>query len=40
VLNVAVLEVANPPDQEVVHGLVRLPHEVSVFRPVGRVGSI
>jgi lipopolysaccharide transport system ATP-binding protein len=33
VLNVAVLEVSNPPDQEVVHGLVRLPYEVSVARP-------
>ena len=39
VLNVAVLEVVNPPDQEVVHGLVRLPHEVSVFRPVGAAGA-
>ncbi len=35
VLNVAVLEVSNPPDQEVVHGLVRLPYEVSVARPKG-----
>lgn len=32
VLNVAVLEVSNPPDQEVVHGLVRLPYEISVAR--------
>jgi hypothetical protein len=39
VLNVAVLEVANPPDQVVVHGLVRLPHEVSVFRPAGAAGA-
>lgn len=30
VLNVAVLDVSNPPDQEVVHGLVRLPYEISV----------
>jgi lipopolysaccharide transport system ATP-binding protein len=33
VLNVAVLEVTNPPDQEVVHGLVRLPYEIGVARP-------
>jgi len=33
VLNVAVLEVSNPPDQEVVHGLVRLPYEVTAARP-------
>lgn len=33
VLNVAVLEVSNAPDQEVVHGLVRLPYEISVSRP-------
>jgi lipopolysaccharide transport system ATP-binding protein len=33
VLNVAVLEVSNPPDQEVIHGLVRLPYEISVARP-------
>jgi lipopolysaccharide transport system ATP-binding protein len=32
VLNVAVLEVTNPPDQEVVHGLVRLPYEIGVAR--------
>ena len=32
VLNAAVLEVSNPPDQEVVHGLVRLPYEISVAR--------
>ena len=32
VLNAAVLEVSNPPDQEIVHGLVRLPYEVSVAR--------
>jgi hypothetical protein len=36
VLNVAVLEVSNPPDQEIVHGLVRLPYEVAVARP--RIG--
>ncbi len=35
VLNVAVLEVSNPPDQEVIHGLVRLPYEISVARPRG-----
>ena len=34
VLNVAVLEVSNPPDQETVHGLVRLPYEIAVARPV------
>lgn len=32
VLNAAVLEVTNPPDQEVIHGLVRLPYELSVGR--------
>lgn len=35
VLNVAVLEVSNPPDQEVVHGMVRLPYEITVARPRG-----
>ncbi len=34
VLNVAVVEVSSTPDAEVVHGLVRLPHEVSVARPL------
>lgn len=33
VLNAAVLEISNPPDQEVVHGLVRLPYEITVARP-------
>lgn len=33
VLNAAVLDVSNPPDQEVVHGLVRLPYEISVAKP-------
>jgi hypothetical protein len=33
VLNAAVIEVSNPPDQEVIHGLVRLPYEISVARP-------
>jgi hypothetical protein len=33
VLNVAVMEVSNPADQEVIHGLVRLPYEISVSRP-------
>ncbi|HUR58265.1 MAG TPA: ABC transporter ATP-binding protein [Opitutaceae bacterium] len=33
VLNVAVLEVSEAPDQEVVHGLVRLPYEISIARP-------
>lgn len=33
VLNVAVLDVSTTPEQEVVHGLVRLPHEVGVARP-------
>ncbi len=33
VLNAAVLEVSNPPDQEVIHGLVRLPYEIRVARP-------
>lgn len=32
VLNAAVLEVTNPPDHEVVHGLVRLPYEIEVAR--------
>jgi lipopolysaccharide transport system ATP-binding protein len=32
VLNAAVLEVSNPPDQEVIHGLVRLPYEITVAR--------
>ena len=32
VLNVAVIEVSNPPDQEIVHGLVRLPYEIQVTR--------
>lgn len=35
VLNVAVLEVSNPPDQEVVHGLVRLPYDIGVARVAG-----
>lgn len=34
VLNAAVLDVSNPPDAEVVHGLVRLPYEVAVARPL------
>jgi lipopolysaccharide transport system ATP-binding protein len=33
VLNVAVLEVSNPSDQEIIHGLVRLPYEITVARP-------
>ena len=33
VLNVAILDISNPPDQEVIHGLVRLPYEISVARP-------
>jgi lipopolysaccharide transport system ATP-binding protein len=33
VLNAAVLEVSNPPDQEVIHGLIRLPYEIQVARP-------
>lgn len=33
ILNAAVVEVSNYPDAEVVHGLVRLPYEVSVARP-------
>ena len=33
VLNAAVIEVSNPPDQEIIHGLVRLPHEIAVARP-------
>ena len=33
VLNVAILDISNPPDQEVIHGLVRLPYEISVTRP-------
>ncbi len=32
VLNAAVLEISNAPDQEVVHGLVRLPYEIGVSR--------
>ena len=32
VLNVAVLEISNPPEHEVVHGLVRLPYEIAVAR--------
>lgn len=36
VLNAAVLEVSNAPDQEVVHGLVRLPYEISVARTQDR----
>lgn len=35
VLNAAVLEISNPPDQEIVHGLVRLPYEISVARAPG-----
>jgi lipopolysaccharide transport system ATP-binding protein len=35
VLNAAVIDVSNPPDQEVVHGLVRLPHEIKVGRTQG-----
>ncbi|MFM8619933.1 MAG: ABC transporter ATP-binding protein [Opitutaceae bacterium] len=33
VLNAAVVEVATTPEQEVIHGLVRLPYEISVGRP-------
>jgi hypothetical protein len=33
VLNVAVLEISNPPEHEVIHGLVRLPYEIVVARP-------
>jgi hypothetical protein len=33
VLNAAVIDVHNPPDQEIVHGLVRLPYEIVVGRP-------
>lgn len=33
VLNAAVLDVSNPSDQEVVHGLVRLPYEISIAKP-------
>lgn len=32
VLNAAVFEVSNPPDQEVIHGLVRLPYEITISR--------
>ncbi len=32
VLNVSVVEVSTTPDQEVVHGLVRLPYEIGVAR--------
>ena len=32
VLNAAVFEVSNPPDQEVIHGLVRLPYEITVSK--------
>ena len=32
VLNAAVLEVSNPPEQEIIHGLVRLPYEITVGR--------
>lgn len=34
VLNAAVIDISNPPDQEIVHGLVRLPHEIKVGRPM------
>lgn len=33
VLNAAVLDIHNPPDQEIVHGLVRLPYEIAVGKP-------
>ena len=33
VLNAAVIEITNPPDQEIIHGLVRLPYSISVARP-------
>jgi lipopolysaccharide transport system ATP-binding protein len=35
VLNAAVLEISSHPDQEIVHGLVRLPYEIAVARPTG-----
>ncbi len=35
VLTAAIIDVSNPPDQEVVHGLVRLPYEITVGRPKG-----
>jgi lipopolysaccharide transport system ATP-binding protein len=33
VFNAAVLEISNPPDQEVIHGLVRLPYEIAISHP-------
>lgn len=33
VLNASVIEVTNPADQEVIHGLVRLPYEIEIARP-------
>jgi len=33
VLNAAVVELSTTPEQEVVHGLVRLPYEISIGRP-------
>jgi lipopolysaccharide transport system ATP-binding protein len=35
VLNAAVVEVSSTPEQEVVHGLVRLPYEITIARPRG-----
>ncbi len=32
VLNAAVLEVSNPPEHEIIHGLVRLPYEITIGR--------
>jgi lipopolysaccharide transport system ATP-binding protein len=34
VLNATVMEISNPADQEVIHGLVRLPYEITVSRPI------
>ena len=39
VLNAAVLEVSNPPEQEIIHGLVRLPYEIAVGRVASSPGA-
>jgi lipopolysaccharide transport system ATP-binding protein len=39
VLNAAVVEVSNPPDQEIIHGLVRLPFEITIARPASAATS-
>jgi len=40
VLNAAVIEIAEPPDQEIVHGLVRLPYEIGIARTTATAAAV